>query len=78
VTKDKVAAVAAAAAAATALVVLAACCAWRATRRRRRARREHFSRLVNDLNAAEKFAIVGPSDDDDSTDEEWRKTKEKC
>ncbi len=32
----------------------------------RRQKQQHFSRLVSDLNATEKFAIVGPSDDDDS------------
>jgi len=53
------------------VALLAAFCVVRSVRRRRRARREHFSRLVSDLNATEKFAIVGPSDeDDDSTDEE--------
>ncbi len=33
----------------------------------RRQKQQHFSRLVNDLSATEKFAIVGPSDE--SSDE---------
>jgi cbb3-type cytochrome oxidase subunit 3 len=70
VTNDQTAAAVAATVAASLCFLLVVCCVWRAARRRRRARREHFTRLVSDLNAAEKFAIVGPSDDDDSTDED--------
>ena len=34
----------------------------------RRQKQQHFSRLVSDLNATEKFAIVSPSDEDDSSE----------
>lgn len=45
------------------LLLIATCYACR-HRRRERAKRRHFARLVNDLNATEKFTLVTPSDDD--------------
>ncbi len=40
-------------------------CLVRVARRRRRNKRRHLDRLMNDLNTAEKFGIVGISDDED-------------
>ncbi len=45
---------------------LTVCCLYRLVRRRRWQKRQHFSRLVSDLNAQEKFAIAGQSDEESS------------
>ena len=41
------------------------CCICRRRTREKRKKR-HFARLVNDLNAEEKFTLVTPSDDETS------------
>ena len=41
------------------------CCICR-RRNEERKKKKHFARLVNDLNAEEKFTLVTPSDDDGS------------
>lgn len=46
------------------MITFIVCCLVRMVRRRRRQKRQHFARLVNDLNATEKFSIVSPSDDE--------------
>ena len=40
------------------------CCLYCRHKRRKAAKRRHFSRLVNDLNASEKFTLVTPSDEE--------------
>ena len=37
-------------------------------RARNEAKKRHFKRLINDLNATEKFSIVTPSEDEDFSD----------
>jgi hypothetical protein len=48
-------------------LLLIAClmCRYRA---RAEAKKRHFKRLINDLNATEKFSIVTPSEDEDYSD----------
>ena len=40
------------------------CCLYCRHKRRKAAKRRHFTRLVNDLNASEKFTLVTPSDEE--------------
>ena len=52
----------------TTLIILVSllfcCCVWRRIRARKAAKKRHFTRLVNDLNASERFTLVAPSDDE--------------
>jgi len=52
----------------TTLIILVSllfcCCIWRRIRARKAAKKRHFTRLVNDLNASERFTLVAPSDDE--------------
>ncbi len=41
-------------------------CVFCRRKQRERAKKKHFARLVNDLNASEKFTLVTPSDDEAS------------
>ena len=51
------------------LAILTTCICWFCKRKaRERAKKKHFARLVNDLNATEKFTLVTPSDDEVSDD----------
>ena len=50
------------------LLTIALICVIRQVRRRRRNKRQHFSRLVTDLNATEKFSIAAASDEDELSD----------
>jgi hypothetical protein len=49
------------------VILLISClvCRYRA---RAEAKKRHFKRLINDLNATEKFSIVTPSEDEDYSD----------
>ena len=40
------------------------CCIVCRHKRKRAAKKRHFTRLVNDLNASEKFTLVTPSDEE--------------
>ena len=40
-----------------------------AVRKKKRQKKQHFSRLVSDLNATEKFSIANDSDDDEEYEE---------
>jgi len=46
------------------MLLMFLCCVWRRIRARKAAKKRHFSRLVNDLNASERFTLVAPSDEE--------------